>query len=489
MDALISGRAGAAIVVAGSKVALLHSGATGDILRTEPANVQFVMADVDDLQALEIVDIQDVQHDLGRVRGREEALHLVLILLDSDLSEGVRQEAAAALESLLTQSDLGRELKTVLFAQSLPASADLRGAIAGCRSASATTTKDLVQALEAFQPLIRVARRQWDAIPTATFGSDEARVHFRSVAVNEGLFLDLVATSGHEREIDQLLSRTVLNASVAVLPNHRAVLEEWARAFQNERGSALRVLFLSEDEELVDDLALGLRLTWPDLEPLTAVLTDVGLHMIREHAPDLVFLCGDLPDMGLLEAIREIRHFSDIPIIAVQKGVDELEVVKAIKLGADDHINVPCIPMVVNARVIALMRRVVAVRPQYLGALLVGDLVVDPSNYEAFLGSSRLFLTPTEFKLLHFLVTNRHATMTEEMIQVEIWGGAADAGTTLKKYIQRLRRILGDDARDPKWIHTVHGVGYRFTVPAATRGTTRGPSRSAALSDPDPGFR
>ncbi len=175
------------------------------------------------------------------------------------------------------------------------------------------------------------------------------------------------------------------------------------------------------------------------------------------------------PDLDLWKAIREIRRFSDLPIIAAQEGDDDLELVKAIELGADDCVSVSCSPIVVTARVLALMRRVgMITRSVGDSTIQVAELLVDPSRYEAFLGSERLFLTPTEFHLLHYLVKNRHLTLTQEMIQREIWAGATDVGSTLKKYIQRLRQKLGDDARNPRWIQTVHGVGYRFTVPAST---------------------
>ena len=97
-----------------------------------------------------------------------------------------------------------------------------------------------------------------------------------------------------------------------------------------------------------------------------------------------------------------------------------------------------------------------------------GDLAINPGTREAFLGSARLPLTPTEFKLLYLLVKNRHVTLTQEFIQRVIWAGDVVAAAAVKKYIQRLRRKLGDDAQNPTWIDTVYGVGYRFLSPAAT---------------------
>ena len=101
------------------------------------------------------------------------------------------------------------------------------------------------------------------------------------------------------------------------------------------------------------------------------------------------------------------------------------------------------------------------------GPIQCGDLLINSDTYEAYLGSKRLQLTPTEFKLLHLLARNRNMTLSQDFIQRILWVGEVNAGDTLKKYIQRLRRKLGEDARNPTWIKTVHGVGYRFSSPAA----------------------
>ena len=145
-----------------------------------------------------------------------------------------------------------------------------------------------------------------------------------------------------------------------------------------------------------------------------------------------------------------------------------MQVVKALELGADDYLRMPCNLMVVIARVVALLRRVgLTKQTSEDGTINCGDLVIDPANYEVFLRSDRLALTPTEFRLLCLMAKNRHVIISQDFIQRVIWGEDVQVGGALKKYIQRLRRKLGDDARNPKWIKTVHGVGYRFSVPAS----------------------
>ena len=231
----------------------------------------------------------------------------------------------------------------------------------------------------------------------------------------------------------------------------------------------MKVLFFSQDSAKVEQLVLALRLRWPDLHPLIASSGDVGLQVIEQEEPELVMLCDDLPDLGLWASIKEIRRFSDIPIIVAIESENEMEVVKALELGADDFIRLPCNLMEVMARVVALVRRVGLTKQRSDEApIRCGELLINPATYEVYLGSDRLVLTPTEFRLLHLLAKNRHVTLTQDFIQRMIWSDDVQAGETLKKYIQRLRRKLGDDARNPIWIKTVHGVGYRFSSPTTT---------------------
>ena len=227
----------------------------------------------------------------------------------------------------------------------------------------------------------------------------------------------------------------------------------------------MKAVFFCKDEARAEQLVLALRLRWPDLKPYVASEASLGLQTIEQEGPDLVILCEHLADMSIWESIREIRRFSDLPIIVATEGGDEMEVVKAFELGADDYIKMPCNLMVVMARVVALLRRVgIGNQHENESPIRCGSLLLNPATYEAFMGENRLVLTPTEFRLLHLLAKNRHITLTQEFIQRAIWADEIESGSTLKKYVQRLRKKLGDDARNPIWIRTVHGIGYRFSA-------------------------
>ena len=119
------------------------------------------------------------------------------------------------------------------------------------------------------------------------------------------------------------------------------------------------MLFFSQDDTGVEQLTLALRLRWPDLAPLVASQGVLALLAVEQEEPDFVMLCDDLPNLGIWGAIREIRRFSDVPIIlaTASEGESEKRIVKALELGADDYMDMPCNLMVMMARVVAIMRR------------------------------------------------------------------------------------------------------------------------------------
>jgi DNA-binding response OmpR family regulator len=143
-----------------------------------------------------------------------------------------------------------------------------------------------------------------------------------------------------------------------------------------------------------------------------------------------------------------------------------MEVVTSLELGADDYVRLPCDLTEIMVRIWALLRRAGA-RPAHEseGPLSSGRLFINPATYEMFLEKQRVALTSTEFRLLHLLVKNRGTVVAHQTLERALWGDQVDSSRLVKKYVQRLRRKLGDDAREPLWIASFHGVGYRFIGP------------------------
>jgi DNA-binding response OmpR family regulator len=97
--------------------------------------------------------------------------------------------------------------------------------------------------------------------------------------------------------------------------------------------------------------------------------------------------------------------------------------------------------------------------------LLSGRLLVNPATYEAFLGREQLALTTTEFRLLYLLVKNWGIVVARQTLERTLWGEQTDSYGLVKRYVQRLRHKLGDDAHEPRWVASIHGVGYQFIGP------------------------
>ncbi len=250
-----------------------------------------------------------------------------------------------------------------------------------------------------------------------------------------------------------------------------------------QKGPDVNVVIFGHNAARVEHLILALRLRWPDLKPQTISQGRAGLQVIEQDEPALVVLCDDLPDLTISAAIEEVRRFSSIPIMVVSEKTSETDLVKALELGADDFIRLPCSLMEVMVRAMAVLRRAgLSNQTPGEGPISCGDLVVDPSAHEVFLANRRIALTPTEFKLLYLLIKNRHMTLSQDFIQRTIWAHDIEAGDALKKYIQRLRRKLGDDAREPMRIKNIRGVGYRLVEIAARPALPPGAQKDKAVN-------
>ncbi len=228
----------------------------------------------------------------------------------------------------------------------------------------------------------------------------------------------------------------------------------------------MKAVYIGSEGRTAEVATLAVHLRWPDSTPQIAATAGEGLEMVERETPDVVLLHPDFCDMSLGKAIQEMRRFTSVPLLVLGRDGDDMEVVTSLELGADDYVRMPCDLTEIMVRIWALLRRV-GVRPvrESEGPLSSGRLFINPATYEVFLGEQRITLTSTEFRLLHLLVKNRGTVVAHQTLERALWGEHVDSSRLVKKYVQRLRRKLGDDAREPQWIASVHGVGYRFIGP------------------------
>lgn len=225
----------------------------------------------------------------------------------------------------------------------------------------------------------------------------------------------------------------------------------------------MKVLFLVRDPAVQDAVTISLDLRWPDLEiqVVQGGIEEVKMAMVLE--PDIVIFHLDSFDFSL-QSISELRRFSSIPIIVLSSQRTQEIMFGALTLGADRVIQLPCNVTEMATRIWALWRRVQIGRPSESDVLVRGALVVNRATHEVFLEGQKIGLTHKEFELLYLLMSKPGVVRKEIMGQ--LWGGEVD---NVKKYIQRLRRKLGDSAVEPRWIINMHGVGYRFIGPAPSQ--------------------
>jgi len=235
-----------------------------------------------------------------------------------------------------------------------------------------------------------------------------------------------------------------------------------------------KAVFIGADPQVAEIVRLGICLRWPDVTPLIATTGKGGLELVKEESPDLVLLRPDFPDKSLTEAIRELRAFTDVPLIVLNHQTNELEPVTALEAGADEYIQLPCELSELTFKVWSLMRRTGARRTGKSKEILVGgDLKVDPSTHEVSLGDRSLSLTPAEFQLTYLLLKNNGAVVSRAEIEQELSKAGLGATGSVKQHIMRLRRKFNDNAKDPRWFANVPGVGYRF-IGGQTTGVAHG---------------
>jgi DNA-binding response OmpR family regulator len=196
-----------------------------------------------------------------------------------------------------------------------------------------------------------------------------------------------------------------------------------------------------------------------------------ALRQVLDAPPDLILLDLGLPDLSGYEALRMIRAVSAVPVVVVTAHDDELEIIRVLDAGADDYVVKPFGVGQIEARIRAVLRRS-AHQDARGGVLEAGGLRVDPDAHEAMLDGMVLDLSPREFELLHYLAQRPGQVVTRRELLTHVWQlpyGGADK--TVDVHVSWLRRKLGETAQDPRYLHTVRGVGIKLSPPASGPGS------------------
>ncbi len=230
----------------------------------------------------------------------------------------------------------------------------------------------------------------------------------------------------------------------------------------------MKVVVVDDSPEIIEVVSLCFQLRWSDASLVSAPTGAAGLELIETESPDIVILDIGLPDMEGFEVLREIRRFSQVPVIMLTVRGEDIDIARGLEMGADDYITKPFSHIELVARVQAVLRRTqgTAVSSEER-PFSSGKLFVDFTGNEVKVDGKPVKLTSTELKLLYLLIRNEGRLVTHEGLLSKIWGETyADARDLLRVHIQHLRQKLGDSVESPGIIVTEHGMGYKFVRPS-----------------------
>ena len=224
--------------------------------------------------------------------------------------------------------------------------------------------------------------------------------------------------------------------------------------------SGARILVVDDEPQILNALETTLRGAGYDVE--TAATGEDALTQASLSPPEGVILDLVLPGKSGVEVCRELRKWSDAPVLVLSVIGEEQEKVAALDAGADDYVTKPFGVEELLARLRAILRRAAPAEP----LLKVGDLEIDLEKSALHRNGELVQLTPHEFGLLRLFATNEGKLLTHRTILREVWGAAYQTESHyLHVYVSQLRQKIEDDPTRPRYLLTETGAGYRFVDP------------------------
>ena len=230
----------------------------------------------------------------------------------------------------------------------------------------------------------------------------------------------------------------------------------------------MKLLIIQGREEVVEEISLYLKLAYSNIEVTATAEGDKGIELVETESPDVVILDLELPDTDGFRVLKEIRAFSDVPIIVLTARKGEVDEGKSVDMGADGYITIPFNPINLMTTVKGILRRSTMPRfsEDHSSTFSSGNLTIDFASHEVFVSGELVKLTSTEYNLLCNLVRNQGRVLSHHFLLEKTWGlDRIDDISVLKKYVYRLRVKLKDNQTPQQMLRTERGVGYKFIRP------------------------
>lgn len=221
------------------------------------------------------------------------------------------------------------------------------------------------------------------------------------------------------------------------------------------------ILVVDDDKDIRELIAVYLKAE--DFYVDKACNGEEALKMMEENHYDLVLLDIMMPKMDGLETLINIRKKFMMPVIFLTAKNQEVDLLRGLSLGADDYIPKPFSSLELIARVKAQLRRYTVFNNINKSTITIGELVLDVDMHRVTVEGKEIKLTPTEYKILELLCKNRNIVFSVEQIYENIWRDKYAVGdTSIMVHITKLRQKIEKDPKNPEYIKTVWGVGYKI---------------------------
>ncbi len=223
-----------------------------------------------------------------------------------------------------------------------------------------------------------------------------------------------------------------------------------------------KILVVDDEPRMVQLISMNLKLE--GFSVVTAADGYQALERTTREMPDLVLLDIMMPDMDGYETLKKIREISSAPVIFLSVKAEEDDRVRGLDLGADDYITKPFSPRELVSRIKAVLRRTEPDNANRKSVIVVdNDLKIDFDQRKVFVRGKEVKLRATEYRLLYQLVSNPGKLMTHDTLLSRVWGPEYhDEDQYVRLYITYLRQKIEKDPKNPKYILSERGLGYRF---------------------------
>jgi len=224
-----------------------------------------------------------------------------------------------------------------------------------------------------------------------------------------------------------------------------------------------QTILVVDDEEAIAE-AVRARLESEGYQVVVAYDGPQAIELHAEHRPDLVVLDLMLPGMDGLEVCQAIQRNAWTPVLMLTARTEEADTVAGFAVGADDYLTKPFSLRELAARVKAILRRMERMQAERdTGPIERNGLAIDPSRRRISVDGEEIGLTPLEFEILLALARDPGVVLSRDQLMDKVWGYRDYAGgRVVDSHVARIRRKLGEDGNEPRFIRTVHGVGYAF---------------------------